>query len=111
MVGRGYLQPLAAADYIEGRHNFLETVHEGPDSIFGVDQFAKKDAVVAKLKGKFNKCCAKPKARPFWLLIRTVRADFHLLYTQGGVLRTSPAVCEATEFLISRGGAHPFDEV
>ena len=109
IVSRDYLRRIDPEDYLVGQHSFAETVQRAPEEIYGVDQAAKQDVLLARIKGKLGKYYSKPR-EPLWLLIWTVCWDYCAFYVETGKPKVARGVVAAREYL-TVNGAGPFEEI
>ena len=109
IVSRDYLRPLSAEDYRNGNHTYTDFVVGENGAIFGVDQEAKANVLLERIKNKLSKNYGRP-SKPLWLLVWTVRADFSAFYKMGGMPSISPSVVKARKYLANNDPG-PFDAI
>jgi hypothetical protein len=109
VVSRDYLHPLTKEDYFNWNHSFSNFVVVGPDEHAGVDEAARDEVLLDRIKAKVSKHYAKP-AHPLWLLVWTVESSFPSFWIEGGKHCVSTGVEIARKYLTANG-AGPFDEI
>ena len=105
-----YLTLLNHDEYIEGKTGFQHFEMGANQQMFGIDVAKKENALVRQIQKKIDRHYAKPESRELWLLVWTVRSDFHFQHAADGALHLSDAGMGAVNYLVENGSG-VFDQI